>query len=63
MKANVGTLDRTIRIMVGLSLVSATLFGYIGAWGWLGLIPIATGTFRFCPAYIPFGINSCERKE
>lgn len=62
MQANVGTLDRTIRILLGIILLGATLTGYIGAWGWLGVVPLATGIFRFCPAYLPFGLNSCEKK-
>jgi Protein of unknown function (DUF2892) len=61
MTANVGTVDRAIRIALGLALIAATLMGWIGAWGWLGVIPIATGVFRFCPAYLPFGLNSCKR--
>ena len=63
MKPNVGNVDRTIRIVVGLSLVAGALTGYIGAWGWLGLIPIATGTFRFCPAYLPLGMSTCRSKS
>ena len=61
MTANVGTVDRAIRIAFGLALIGATLMGWIGVWGWLGLIPIGTGVFRFCPAYLPFGLNSCKR--
>jgi hypothetical protein len=61
MTANVGTVDRAIRIVFGLALIAATLMGWIGVWGWLGLIPLATGVFRFCPAYLPFGLNSCKR--
>ena len=61
MTANVGTVDRAIRIALGLALIAATLTGWIGAWGWLGVIPIATGVFRFCPAYLPFGLSSCKR--
>lgn len=61
MTANVGTVDRAIRIAFGLALIAATLMGWIGMWGWLGLIAIATGVFRFCPGYLPFGINSCKR--
>ena len=61
MTANVGNVDRAIRIALGLALIAATLMGWIGAWGWLGVIPIATGVFRFCPAYLPFGLNSCKR--
>ena len=63
MKANVGTIDRTIRIVVGLLLISATIGGLIGMWGWLGIVPLATGTFRFCPAYLPFGISSCSNEK
>ncbi len=60
MKANVGSIDRVIRILIGLGLIGATLSGVIGAWGWLGLIPLATGVFRFCPAYLPFGVRTCK---
>ncbi|MDP3822291.1 MAG: DUF2892 domain-containing protein [Burkholderiales bacterium] len=61
MTANVGTVDRAIRIALGLALIAATLMGWIGVWGWLGVIPIATGVFQFCPAYLPFGLSSCKR--
>ena len=60
MKANVGNIDRVIRIVIGLGLIAATLSGAIGAWGWLGLIPLATGVFRFCPAYLPFDVRTCK---
>jgi len=63
MKANVGTIDRTIRILAGLGLIGATLSGMIGTWGWLGIIPLATGIFRFCPAYLPFGLSSCSTEK
>lgn len=59
MKANVGTIDRAVRIIVGLGLIAATVMGAIGPWGWLGLVPLATGVLRFCPAYLPFGIRTC----
>lgn len=62
MTANVGGIDRVVRIVVGLALVVATLMGVIGVWGWLGLVVAATGIFRFCPAYLPFGWNSCKAK-
>lgn len=61
MIANVGTVDRSIRIGVGLVLIVATLMGWIGPWGWIGLVAIATGVFRFCPAYWPFGLSTCKR--
>lgn len=63
MQANVGSVDRAIRILVGLALIGATLLDLIGAWGWLGLIPLATGVFRFCPAYLPFGLRTCEMRS
>ncbi len=59
MNHNVGTTDRVIRIVAGLALIGASLLGFIGAWGWIGLVPIATGVFRFCPAYLPFGLSTC----
>lgn len=63
MQANVGSIDRWIRIVLGLALIAMTLLGAIGAWGWLGLIPLATGVFRFCPAYLPFGWRTCAARR
>lgn len=63
MQANVGNIDRAIRILAGLGLIAATLLGVIGAWGWIGVIPLATGMFRICPAYLPFGIRTCRMKK
>ncbi len=60
MKTNVGTLDRALRIIAGAALIMLTLAGVIGAWGWIGLIPIATGLVRFCPAYPILGISTCK---
>lgn len=62
MTANVGTVDRTLRIAAGALLILATLMGWIGAWGWIGVVPLATGIFRFCPAYLPFGMSTCAMK-
>lgn len=63
MKANIGSIDRAIRILAGLGLIAATLSGAIGAWGWIGLVPLATGLSRFCPAYLPFGVRTCRMKK
>lgn len=63
MKANVGTIDRTLRIAVGLLLIGLTLGGVIGMWGWIGLLPLATGIFRFCPAYGLLGIKTCKLRH
>ena len=62
MKANVGTLDRSARVVIGLLLIALTLMGQIGLWGWIGIVPLATGIFRVCPAYLPFGFSSCPMK-
>lgn len=63
MKANVGTIDRTVRIVVGLLLIGLALGGVIGMWGWIGLLPLATGIFRFCPAYGLLGIKTCKLRH
>ena len=63
MNINVGSTDRIIRIVAGLALIGATLAGFIGYWGWIGIVPLLTGTFRFCPAYLPFGISTCPMKK
>ena len=59
MKCNVGGIDRILRIAVGALLVALAASNVVGWWGWLGVIPLATGLFRFCPAYPLLGINSC----
>lgn len=59
---NIGSVDRAIRISVGVILIGASVLGYIGVWGWLGVIPLATGLFRFCPVYLPFGWSTCAAK-
>jgi hypothetical protein len=61
MKANLGTLDRSLRIVAGLVLIGLSLMGVIGWWGWIGLVPLATGIFRFCPVYTLLGIKTCNR--
>jgi hypothetical protein len=59
MKVNVGSLDRVLRIVAGLALIGLAVTGTIGAWGWIGVLPLVTGLFRFCPAYGLFGIDTC----
>ena len=60
MQANIGSSDRIIRRSGGVALIGASLAGLIGAWGWVGVVPLATGVFRFCPAYLPFGMSTCK---
>ncbi len=59
MTPNVGTLDRVLRIVAGLVLIGLALAGVIGAWGWIGVVPLATGLLRFCPAYALLGLRTC----
>lgn len=61
MQMNVGGIDRALRILVGLLLIVLAATNTVGWWGWLGVIPLATGVFRFCPAYPILGINSCKK--
>lgn len=61
-KTNVGTIDRTLRIAVGSILVILAATGQVGAWGWLGVVPITTGLLRWCPAYLPFGLSTCKTR-
>lgn len=62
MQANVGGIDRTLRIVIGslLLLVSMTS-NAIGLWGLLGMIPIVSGFMRFCPLYSIIGVSTCKR--
>jgi hypothetical protein len=59
MNSNVGTIDRSIRIIAGLALIVLALLGKVGWWGYIGIVPLATGLFRFCPAYSLFGLRTC----
>jgi hypothetical protein len=59
MQANVGTIDRVIRIVVGAGLIGLAATGRIGVWGYIGIVPLATALFRFCPAYTLLGIRTC----
>jgi len=63
MKSNVGGIDKIARIVVGAVLILLALTGTIGVWGWIGVLPLATGLFNFCPAYSLFGINTCKLKK
>ncbi|HRH89701.1 MAG TPA: DUF2892 domain-containing protein [Rubrivivax sp.] len=62
MKTNEGTIDRVLRVLVGLVLIGLTLAGTIGAWGWIGVLPIVTGLIGWCPAYTLLGIGTCPIK-
>lgn len=63
MKSNVGGIDKLARIAVGAVLILLALTGTIGVWGWIGVLPLATGLFNFCPAYKLMGVNTCKRNN
>ncbi|QXL84563.1 DUF2892 domain-containing protein [Comamonas sp. NLF-1-9] len=60
---NVGGIDRILRILVGIVLIALAATGVVGWWGYLGVLPLATGLFRFCPAYSLLGIRTCPMKK
>ena len=62
MKLNVGGIDRALRVVAGLELIGLTIAGMIGVWGWIGVVPLATGLFSFCPLYTLLGVNTCPVK-
>jgi hypothetical protein len=61
-KANVGGIDRILRIALGLVLLGLAISGTIGAWGFIGIVPLATGLMRSCPLYTMLGFNTCPVK-
>lgn len=63
MKTNVGGIDRILRVTVGAALIVAAATGTIGLWGYIGIVPVLTGLFRFCPAYGLIGMNTCPMKD
>jgi len=62
MKTNVGTVDRIVRVVIGLVLIALAAGGATGAWAYIGIVPLATGLVSFCPAYRLFGFDTCPRK-
>lgn len=63
MKINVGSIDRILRILVGLVLIGLAATGTVGIWGWIGVVPLLTGLFKFCPAYAIFGMSTCPMEK
>lgn len=60
MKTNVGTLDRIVRIIIGFSILGAG-YHYHHWLGLIGIVPLLTAFVGFCPAYLPFGLNTCAK--
>ncbi|MDO8447853.1 DUF2892 domain-containing protein [Rhodoferax sp.] len=63
MKTNEGGIDRVVRIVAGVVLLGLMAMGTIGWWGWLGIVPLATGLIGWCPAYTLLGMNTCPMKS
>jgi hypothetical protein len=56
---NVGSIDRILRIVVGLGLISLVFVGPQTPWGWIGVVPLLTAAISFCPLYTLIGIRTC----
>lgn len=63
MTRNEGSIDRGLRIAAGLALIALAATGTVGAWGYVGLVPLATGLIGWCPAYTLLGINTCPANK
>jgi len=62
MAANVGGLDRTLRVVAGLVLIGLAATGTVGMWGYIGVVPLLTALVGYCPAYSLVGLNTCPVK-
>jgi hypothetical protein len=60
MKANIGGVDRTLRVVLGLALIGMAATGTVGWWGWLGVVPLATAAIGWCPPYAVLGFSTCH---
>ena len=63
MTQNIGNIERIIRIVGGLVLIALAATTTVGVWGWVGLVPLATGLTGWCPPYSLLGINTCKNKN
>lgn len=63
MTRNEGNLDRGLRIIVGLALLSLVFVGPQTVWGWIGLVPLITGLIGTCPVYSLFGLRTCPASK
>lgn len=62
-KTNEGTIDRVLRVIVGLALIATVFVGPKTPFGWIGLVPLLTGLAGTCPVYSLLGINTCKLKR
>ena len=63
MKSNVGGIDCILRIAIGLILIGLAATGTVGLWGWIGIVPLATGLVGWCHPYALLGWNTCPMKN
>lgn len=63
MKLNIGNTERAVRVVAGVVLIGLAATGTVGWWGWLGVLPLATGAIGWCPPYALFGFSTCAKKE
>lgn len=63
MKVNEGTIDRAVRVIAGLVLIGLAATHTVGAWGWIGVLPLVTGLVGICPAYAMLGMSTCPMKK
>jgi hypothetical protein len=61
--ANEGSIDRAVRVVAGLAILSLVFVGPKSPWGWAGLVPLLTGLIGFCPLYAVLGINTCPVRK
>ena len=61
MQANVGKINKKIRIAAGLLIIAVGAY-FQSWWGALGVIPLGTALINWCPAYVPLGMSTCESK-
>jgi len=63
MKPNVGGIDKILRIVAGIALIAMAATGVVGAWGFIGVVPLLTGLMGWCPAYTLLGIKTCPMQK
>ncbi|RTL73108.1 MAG: DUF2892 domain-containing protein [Hyphomicrobiales bacterium] len=61
MTTNIGNIERLVRALVGLALISLVFVGPQTVWGWIGIVPLATAIVGWCPPYALLGINTCKK--
>jgi len=63
MNKNEGSLDRAVRVVAGLALIGLAATNTVGAWGYVGVVPLLTGAIGMCPLYSILGLNTCPMNQ